>query len=69
MVVVEKPTLSLAGSTLSVDLQILLADGKSTSTLFYTARDSSGKPIPGMTLKTQVKGLQSFALRRMERQR
>ncbi|EPN9095990.1 inverse autotransporter beta domain-containing protein, partial [Escherichia coli] len=29
MVVVEKPTLSLAGSTLSVDLQILLADGKS----------------------------------------
>ncbi|WP_416208297.1 inverse autotransporter beta domain-containing protein [Escherichia coli] len=42
MVVVEKPTLSLAGSTLSVDLQILLADGKSTSTLTYTARDSSG---------------------------
>ena len=62
MVVVEKPTLSLAGSTLSVDLQILLADGKSTSTLTYTARDSSGKPIPGMTLKTQVKGLQDFAL-------
>ncbi|SQM80662.1 Ig-like domain-containing protein [Escherichia coli] len=42
MVVVEKPTLSLADSTLSVDLQILLADGKSTSTLTYTARDSSG---------------------------
>ncbi|HFO4467496.1 TPA: inverse autotransporter adhesin IatC [Escherichia coli] len=62
MVVVEKPTLSLADSTLSVDLQILLADGKSTSTLTYTARDSSGKPIPGMTLKTQVKGLQDFAL-------
>ena len=62
MVVVEKPTLSLAGSTLSVDLQILLADGKSTSTLTYTARDSSGKPIPGMTLKTQAKGLQDFAL-------
>ncbi|HIA3245430.1 TPA: inverse autotransporter adhesin IatC [Escherichia coli] len=62
MVVVEKPTLSLAGSTLSVDLQILFADGKSTSTLTYTARDSSGKPIPGMTLKTQVKGLQDFAL-------
>ncbi|EON3476972.1 inverse autotransporter adhesin EaeX/Air [Escherichia coli] len=62
MVVVEKPTLSLAGSTLSVDQQILLADGKSTSTLTYTARDSSGKPIPGMTLKTQVKGLQDFAL-------
>lgn len=62
MVVVEKPTLSLAGSTLSVDLQILLADGKSTSTLTYTARDSSGKPIPGMTLKTQVKGLQDFTL-------
>ena len=62
MVVVEKTTLSLAGSTLSVDLQILLADGKSTSTLTYTARDSSGKPIPGMTLKTQVKGLQDFAL-------
>ena len=62
MVVVEKPILSLAGSTLSVDLQILLADGKSTSTLTYTARDSSGKPIPGMTLKTQVKGLQDFAL-------
>ncbi|MSL26249.1 acylphosphatase [Escherichia coli] len=62
MVVVEKPTLSLAGSTLSVDLQILLADGKSTSTLTYTARDSSGKPIPGMTLKTQVKGLLDFAL-------
>ncbi|WP_407222725.1 hypothetical protein [Escherichia coli] len=39
MVVVEKPTLSLAGSTLSVDLQILLADGKSTSTLTYTARE------------------------------
>ncbi|HDT0930429.1 TPA: Ig-like domain-containing protein, partial [Escherichia coli] len=62
MVVVEKPTLSLADSTLSVDLQILLADGKSTSMLTYTARDSSGKPIPGMTLKTQVKGLQDFAL-------
>ncbi|EGA0704450.1 hypothetical protein H4748_002483 [Escherichia coli] len=62
MVVVEKPTLSLADSTLSVDLKILLADGKSTSTLTYTARDSSGKPIPGMTLKTQVKGLQDFAL-------
>ncbi|RWZ16350.1 hypothetical protein EQH56_06090 [Escherichia coli] len=62
MVVVEKPTLSLAGSTLSVDLQILLADGKSTSPLTYTARDSSGKPIPGMTVKTQVKGLQDFAL-------
>ncbi|ENG8494546.1 Ig-like domain-containing protein [Escherichia coli] len=62
MVVVEKPTLSLADSTLFVDLQILLADGKSTSTLTYTARDSSGKPIPGMTLKTQVKGLQDFAL-------
>ncbi|HDY1265871.1 TPA: Ig-like domain-containing protein [Escherichia coli] len=62
MVVVEKPTLSLADSTLSVDMQILLADGKSTSTLTYTARDSSGKPIPGMTLKTQVKGLQDFAL-------
>ena len=62
MVVVEKPTLSLADSTLSVDLQILLADGKSTSTLTYTARDSSGKPIPGMTLKTQAKGLQDFAL-------
>ncbi|EHK5475315.1 Ig-like domain-containing protein [Escherichia coli] len=62
MVVVEKPTLSLADSTLSVDLQILLADGKSTSTLTYTARDSSGKPIPGMTLKTQVKGLLDFAL-------
>ena len=62
MVVVEKPTLSLADSTLSVDQQILLADGKSTSTLTYTARDSSGKPIPGMTLKTQVKGLQDFAL-------
>ncbi|WP_449264654.1 inverse autotransporter adhesin IatC [Escherichia coli] len=62
MVVVENPTLSLADSTLSVDLQILLADGKSTSTLTYTARDSSGKPIPGMTLKTQVKGLQDFAL-------
>ncbi|HCN6524939.1 TPA: Ig-like domain-containing protein [Escherichia coli] len=62
MVVVEKPTLSLTDSTLSVDLQILLADGKSTSTLTYTARDSSGKPIPGMTLKTQVKGLQDFAL-------
>ncbi|WP_218076521.1 inverse autotransporter adhesin IatC [Escherichia coli] len=62
MVVVEKPTLSLADSTLSVDLQILLADGKSTSTLNYTARDSSGKPIPGMTLKTQAKGLQDFAL-------
>ena len=58
----EKPTLSLADSTLSVDLQILLADGKSTSTLTYTARDSSGKPIPGMTLKTQAKGLQDFAL-------
>ncbi|EFH8041076.1 invasin, partial [Escherichia coli] len=51
-----------ADSTLSVDLQILLADGKSTSTLTYTARDSSGKPIPGMTLKTQAKGLQDFAL-------
>ncbi|HAX2512947.1 TPA: hypothetical protein JXD35_000988 [Escherichia coli] len=62
IVVVEKPTLSLADSTLSVDLQILLADGKSTSTLTYTARDSSGKPIPGMTLKTQAKGLQDFAL-------
>ncbi|WP_218067367.1 inverse autotransporter adhesin IatC [Escherichia coli] len=62
MVVVEKPTLSLADSTLSVDLQILLADGKSISTLTYTARDSSGKPIPGMTLKTQAKGLQDFAL-------
>ncbi|MEF4328179.1 inverse autotransporter adhesin IatC [Escherichia coli] len=62
MVVVEKPTLSLADSTLSVDLQILLADGKSTSTLTYIARDSSGKPIPGMTLKTQAKGLQDFAL-------
>ena len=62
MVVVEKPTLSLADSTLSVDQQILLADGKLTSTLTYTARDSSGKPIPGMTLKTQVKGLQDFAL-------
>ncbi|QIB20400.1 hypothetical protein G3M73_14935 [Escherichia coli] len=62
MVVVEKPTLSLADSTPSVDLQILLADGKSTSTLIYTARDSSGKPIPGMTLKTQAKGLQDFAL-------
>ncbi|HBK2953492.1 TPA: Ig-like domain-containing protein [Escherichia coli] len=62
MVVVEKPTLSLADSTLSVDLQILLADGKSTSTLTYTARDSSGKPIPGMTLKTHAKGLQDFAL-------
>ncbi|MGH5658383.1 inverse autotransporter adhesin IatC [Escherichia coli] len=62
MVVVEKPTLSLADSTLSVDQQILLADGKTTSTLTYTARDSSGKPIPGMTLKTQVKGLQDFAL-------
>ncbi|MDI7093008.1 inverse autotransporter adhesin IatC [Escherichia coli] len=62
MVVVEKPTLSLADSTLSVDQQILLVDGKSTSTLTYTARDSSGKPIPGMTLKTQVKGLQDFAL-------
>ncbi|HAI2298379.1 TPA: invasin [Escherichia coli] len=62
MVVVEKPTLSLADSTLSVDLQILLADGKSTSTLTYTARDSSGKPIPGMTLKTQAKGVQDFAL-------
>ncbi|ELQ4170117.1 TPA: Ig-like domain-containing protein [Escherichia coli] len=62
MVVVEKSTLSLADSTLSVDLQILLADGKSTSTLTYTARDSSGKPIPGMTLKTQAKGLQDFAL-------
>ena len=62
MVVVEKPTLSLADSTLSVDLQILLADGISTSTLTYTARDSSGKPIPGMTLKTQAKGLQDFAL-------
>ncbi|EKC8282756.1 Ig-like domain-containing protein [Escherichia coli] len=62
MVVVEKPTLSLTDSTLSIDLQILLADGKSTSTLTYTARDSSGKPIPGMTLKTQVKGLQDFAL-------
>ncbi|ENG4095119.1 Ig-like domain-containing protein, partial [Escherichia coli] len=62
MVVVEKPTLSLADSTLSVDLQILLADGKSTSMLTYTARDSSGKPIPGMTLKTQAKGLQDFAL-------
>ncbi|WP_273954352.1 Ig-like domain-containing protein, partial [Escherichia coli] len=54
--------LSLTDSTLSVDQQILLADGKSTSTLTYTARDSSGKPIPGMTLKTQVKGLQDFAL-------
>ncbi|MFP2258191.1 inverse autotransporter adhesin IatC [Escherichia coli] len=62
MVVVEKTTLSLADSTLSVDLQILLADGKSTSMLTYTARDSSGKPIPGMTLKTQAKGLQDFAL-------
>ncbi|HDV9026554.1 TPA: inverse autotransporter adhesin EaeX/Air [Escherichia coli] len=62
MVVVEKPTLSLADLTLSVDLQILLADGKSTSMLTYTARDSSGKPIPGMTLKTQAKGLQDFAL-------
>ncbi|MBV7076537.1 invasin [Escherichia coli] len=62
MVVVEKPTLSLTDSTLSVDQQILLADGKSTSTLTYTARDSSGKPILGMTLKTQVKGLQDFAL-------
>ncbi|HFQ8160458.1 TPA: inverse autotransporter adhesin EaeX/Air, partial [Escherichia coli] len=62
MVVVEKPTLNLTDSTLSVDQQILLADGKSTSTLTYTARDSSGKPIPGMTLKTQVKGLQDFAL-------
>ncbi|ENP1510397.1 Ig-like domain-containing protein [Escherichia coli] len=62
MVVVEKPTLSLTDSTLSVDQQILLADGKSTSMLTYTARDSSGKPIPGMTLKTQVKGLQDFAL-------
>ncbi|EIY9329142.1 Ig-like domain-containing protein [Escherichia coli] len=62
MVVVEKPTLSLADSTLSVDLQILLADGKSISTLTYTARDSSGKPIPGMTLKTHAKGLQDFAL-------
>ncbi|EZJ93461.1 inverse autotransporter adhesin IatC [Escherichia coli] len=62
MVVVEKPTLSLTDSTLSVDQQILLADGKSTSTLTYPARDSSGKPIPGMTLKTQAKGLQDFAL-------
>ncbi|EIZ7753243.1 Ig-like domain-containing protein [Escherichia coli] len=62
MVVVEKPTLSLADSTLSVDLQILLADGKSISTLTYTARDSSGKPIPGMTLKTHAKGLQDFVL-------
>ncbi|HHU8864347.1 TPA: inverse autotransporter adhesin IatC [Escherichia coli] len=62
MVVVEKPTLSLTDSTLSVDQQILLADGKSTSTLTYTARDSSGKPIPGMTLKIQAKGLQDFAL-------
>ncbi|WP_407907356.1 inverse autotransporter beta domain-containing protein [Escherichia coli] len=62
MVVVEKPLLSLADSTLSVDLQILLADGKSISTLTYTARDSSGKPIPGMALKTHTTGLQDFAL-------
>lgn len=69
MVVVEKPTLSLAGSTLSVDLQILLADGKSTSTLTYTARDSSGKPIPGMTLKNTGERFAGFRLKRMERQR
>ncbi|WP_435051008.1 inverse autotransporter beta domain-containing protein [Escherichia coli] len=69
MVVVEKPTLSLTDSTLSVDLQILLADGKSTSTLTYTARDSSGKPIPGMTLKTQSERFAGFRLKRMERQR
>ncbi|MCW3210421.1 Ig-like domain-containing protein [Escherichia coli] len=69
MVVVEKTTLSLADSTLSVDLQILLADGrKSTSMLTYTARDSSGKPIPGMTLKTQAK-VCGISCKRMERQR
>ncbi|KSX67145.1 inverse autotransporter adhesin EaeX/Air [Escherichia coli] len=62
MVVVEKPTLSLADSTLSVDLQILLADGKSTSMLTYTTLDSRCRPTPRMTLRTRAKGLQVFPL-------
>ncbi len=70
MVVVEKPTLSLAGSTLSVDLQILLADGKSTSTLTYLYRARFQRQAnPRYDVKNTGERFAGFRLKRMERQR
>ncbi|EFF0774895.1 inverse autotransporter beta domain-containing protein [Escherichia albertii] len=58
MVVVARPQLSLTSSMLTVDPQTLLADEKSMATLTYSARDANNHPIPGMTLKTVIKGVQ-----------
>ncbi|WP_113650571.1 inverse autotransporter beta domain-containing protein [Escherichia albertii] len=62
MVVVARPQLSLTSSMLTVDPQTLLADEKSMATLTYSARDANNHPIPGMTLKTVIKGVQEVAL-------
>ncbi|WP_137654229.1 inverse autotransporter beta domain-containing protein [Escherichia albertii] len=62
MVVVARPQLSLTSSMLTVDPQTLLADEKSMATLTYSARDANNHPIPGMTLKTVIKGGQDVAL-------
>lgn len=62
MVVVARPQLSLTSSMLTVDPQTLLADEKSMATLTYSARDANNHPIPGMTLKTVIKGVQDVAL-------
>ncbi|HEB1799677.1 TPA: inverse autotransporter beta domain-containing protein [Escherichia albertii] len=62
MVVVARPQLSLTSSMLTVDPQMLLADEKSMATLTYSARDANNHPIPGMTLKTVIKGVQDVAL-------
>ena len=62
MVVVVRPQLSLTSSMLTVDPQTLLADEKSMATLTYSARDANNHPIPGMTLKTVIKGVQDVAL-------
>ncbi|MCQ8984043.1 inverse autotransporter beta domain-containing protein [Escherichia albertii] len=58
MVVVARPQLSLTSSMLTVDPQTLLADEKSMATLTYSAHDANNHPIPGMTLKTVIKGVQ-----------
>ncbi|KAF0951950.1 inverse autotransporter beta domain-containing protein [Escherichia albertii] len=62
MVVVARPQLSLTSSMLTVDPQTLLVDEKSMATLTYSARDANNHPIPGMTLKTVIKGGQDVAL-------
>lgn len=62
MVVVQAPTLSQKGSSVSLSTQTLNADSHSTATLTFIAHDAAGNPVVGLVLSTRHEGVQDITL-------